>query len=161
MQGVTQTVQMWQVFQVATQAKLQLFQITTGWLQLLADIFRIQHQTANDKGTTTNNNLPADARGSTTAEVTTYWSFKGKPRNHICLQQPLLTFRIILANTSCHHITWQAIHFCYEKTTVLIQFKPLLGSGTCGAIPPWQQNKHMKNIFTHTHNPTARWKICV
>jgi hypothetical protein len=40
MQGVTQTVQMRQVFQVATQAMLQLFQTTTGWLKLLATIFK-------------------------------------------------------------------------------------------------------------------------
>jgi len=40
------------VFQVATQAMLQLFQTTTGWLQLLATIFKRQNQT-NGKGSTT------------------------------------------------------------------------------------------------------------
>ena len=37
--------------------------------------FKIQNQTTNDKGSTTNNHLPADARGISTAEVNThcYW----------------------------------------------------------------------------------------
>jgi len=43
-----------------------------------------QNQAANDKGSTSNN-LPADTKGSSTAEVNTYCSFKGKPRNHILL----------------------------------------------------------------------------
>jgi len=41
------------VFQVATQAVLQLFQTAAGWLQLLATIFKRQKQTTNDKGSTT------------------------------------------------------------------------------------------------------------
>jgi len=40
-----------------------------------------QIQSINDKGSVTNG--PADARGSSTAEVNTYYSFKGKPRNQI------------------------------------------------------------------------------
>jgi len=44
-----------------------------------------ENQTASDKGSTSNKNLPADTRGSTTAEVNTYWSYKDKPRNHILL----------------------------------------------------------------------------
>jgi hypothetical protein len=44
-----------------------------------------ENQTAYNKGSTTNNNLSADTRGSTTAEVNTYWSLKIKPRNHILL----------------------------------------------------------------------------
>jgi len=42
-----------------------------------------QNQSINDKGSVTNG--PADARGSSTAEVNTYCSFKGKPRNQILL----------------------------------------------------------------------------
>jgi hypothetical protein len=65
---------------------LQLFQTATGWLQLLATIFKGENQTANDKGTTTYNNLPADARGISTAEVNTHCLLKGKPRacNSLC-----------------------------------------------------------------------------
>jgi hypothetical protein len=44
-----------------------------------------QNQTARDRGSTTGNNLPADAQGNSTAEANTYCSFKGKPRNHILL----------------------------------------------------------------------------
>ena len=42
-----------------------------------------QIQPIDDKGLATN--CPADARGSSTAEVNTYCSFKGKPRNQIIL----------------------------------------------------------------------------
>ena len=42
-----------------------------------------QIQSINDKGSATNG--PADARGSSTAEVNTYCSFKGKPMHHILL----------------------------------------------------------------------------
>ena len=41
-----------------------LFQTTTGFLQLLATILKIQNQT--------NNNLPANAKGISTAEVNTH-----------------------------------------------------------------------------------------
>jgi hypothetical protein len=43
-----------------------------------------QNQAANDKGYTSNN-LPADAKGSSTSEVNTYCSLQGKPRYHILL----------------------------------------------------------------------------
>jgi len=42
-----------------------------------------QNQSINDEGSVTNG--PADARGSSTAEVNTYYLFKGKPRNQILL----------------------------------------------------------------------------
>jgi len=41
------------------------------------------YQSINDKRSVTNG--PADARGSSTAEVYTYSSFEGKPRNQIQL----------------------------------------------------------------------------
>jgi len=43
-----------------------------------------RHIQPNDKGST-NHNRPAEAKGNPTAEVNTYCSFKGKPRNHILL----------------------------------------------------------------------------
>jgi len=43
-----------------------------------------QLQSTNDKGSAISS-PPADARGSSTAEVHTYCSYKGKPRNHILL----------------------------------------------------------------------------
>jgi hypothetical protein len=49
-------------------------------------------QAANDKGSTSSNNLPADAQGST-AEVNTYCSFKQKPRNHILLTTAIVEFK--------------------------------------------------------------------
>jgi len=44
-----------------------------------------KNQTTNDKGSTTNNNQSANAKGTTTAEVNTYCSLKSKPRNNILL----------------------------------------------------------------------------
>jgi len=43
-----------------------------------------QNQATNDRGSTSNN-LPANAKGISTAEVNTYCSLKDKPRNHILL----------------------------------------------------------------------------
>jgi len=48
-----------------------------------------QLQSTNDKCSTTN--LPlADVKGSSTAEVNTYCSFKGKPRNYILLSTTIV-----------------------------------------------------------------------
>jgi len=44
-----------------------------------------QNQPTNDRGSTTTNKPPADAKGKPTAEVNTYYSIKGKPINHILL----------------------------------------------------------------------------
>jgi hypothetical protein len=44
-----------------------------------------QIKPANDKESTKNNNNPAHAQGKQNAEVNTYCSLKGKPRNHILL----------------------------------------------------------------------------
>jgi len=43
-----------------------------------------QNQATNDRGSTSNN-MPANAKGISTAEVNTYCSLKDKPRNHILL----------------------------------------------------------------------------
>jgi hypothetical protein len=45
------------------------------------------------QGSTTNN-LPSDAKCSTTAEVNTYCSMKGKSRNHILLAIGIVEFKI-------------------------------------------------------------------
>ena len=44
-----------------------------------------QNQTTNSKEPATNNNQCANAKGTTTADVNTYCSLKGKPRNPILL----------------------------------------------------------------------------
>ena len=47
-----------------------------------------QNKATNDKvskNNNNNNNNPADAQGKQNAEVNTYISLKGKPRNHILL----------------------------------------------------------------------------
>jgi hypothetical protein len=48
-------------------------------------MLHIDYQPNNNKQSSTNTNPPADARGTSTTEVNTYCSLKGKPRNHILL----------------------------------------------------------------------------
>jgi len=45
----------------------------------------LRNQPTNERGSTTTNKPPADAKGKPTAEVNTYCSIKGKPINHILL----------------------------------------------------------------------------
>ena len=44
-----------------------------------------ENQMVYNKSSTSNKNLPADAKGISTAGGNTYGSYKGKPRNHILL----------------------------------------------------------------------------
>jgi hypothetical protein len=44
-----------------------------------------ENQMVFNKGSTSDKNLPADARGISTAESNTYCSLKNKPRNHMLL----------------------------------------------------------------------------
>ena len=107
-QCVTQAFQMWQIHQnepkqrlnFAKQLKLcfnclQLFtKAHTCSKQLCRQCHKRhlillhidkQNQTTNDKGSTTNNNHSAKAKGTTTAEVNAYCSLTSTPRNHILL----------------------------------------------------------------------------
>jgi len=75
-----------------------------------------QNQSINDKGSVTNG--PADARGSSTAEVNTYYSFKGKPRNQILLATAIVEVR----NKSGQYVPCRALldsasqsHFITER----------------------------------------------
>jgi hypothetical protein len=52
-----------------------------------------QNQATNDRGSATSNNLPANAKGISTAEVNTYCSLKGKPRNHILLATAIVEIK--------------------------------------------------------------------
>ena len=75
-----------------------------------------QFQSVNDKGSETNG--PADARGSSTAEVNTYCSFKGKPRNQILLATAIVEVQ----NKSGQYVPCRALldsasqsHFITER----------------------------------------------
>ena len=75
-----------------------------------------QYQSINDKGSVTNG--PADARGSSTAEVNTYCSFKGKPRNQILLATAIVEVQ----NKSGQYVPCRALldsasqsHFITER----------------------------------------------
>jgi hypothetical protein len=52
-----------------------------------------QSQPRNDKESSPNTNRSANAKGTTTAEVNTYCSFKGKPKNHILLATAIVEVR--------------------------------------------------------------------
>ena len=76
-----------------------------------------KQNTTNDKGSTTNNNHSANAKGTTTAEVNTYCSLKNKPRNHI-----LLATATVDLNKSDQHVPCRALldigsqsHFITER----------------------------------------------
>ena len=84
-----------------------------------------QLQSTNDKGSATNG--PADARGSSTAEVNTYCSFKGKPRNQILLATAIVGIqnkfgqyvpcRALLNSASqSHFITQRCVHLSLSRT---------------------------------------------
>jgi hypothetical protein len=48
-------------------------------------LLHINNQANNNKKSTANTNLPADANGILATDINTYCSLKGKPRNHILL----------------------------------------------------------------------------
>ena len=58
-----------------------------------------------NKGSTSNKNLPAETRGSTTTEGNTYWSYKGKPRNHMLLATAIVEVQ----NKSGHYVPCRAL----------------------------------------------------
>jgi len=77
-----------------------------------------QNQPNDRESTTTNNNPPANAKGNPTAEVNTYCSFKGKPRNHILLA----TAVVEVQNKSGQYVPCRALlesasqsHFITER----------------------------------------------
>jgi len=72
-------------------------------------------------------------------------------RTTCCLQQTLLMFGInlIKQQLSPHHVTHNII--CYKKTTVWNPFKPLLGSGTHGAILHDSRVASLWRTLHHTH----------
>ena len=73
-------------------------------------------QSIDDKGSATNG--PADTRGSSTAEVNTYFSFKGKPRNEILFATAIVEVQ----NKSGQYVSCRALldsasqsHFITER----------------------------------------------
>ena len=57
------------------------------------------------KGSTSNKNLPAETRGSTTAGGNTYWSYNSKPRNHILLATAIVEVQ----NKSGYYVPCRAL----------------------------------------------------
>ena len=76
---------------------------------------------------------PADARGSSTAEVNTYCSFKGKPRNQILLATAIVEVQ----NKSGQYVPCRALldsasqsHFITERK-VCTTFEVIQNPDTC------------------------------
>ena len=107
-----------------------------------------QNQLINDKASATNG-PPADARGSPTAEVNTYCSFKGKPRNHVLLATAIVEVR----NKSGQYIPCRAsfdsasqLHFITERC---VQCLRLLRTQTHAST------QGISNINTATHHSVS------
>ena len=64
-----------------------------------------ENQMVYNKGSTSDKNLPAETRGSTTAGGNTYWSLKNKPRNHILLATAIVEVQ----NKSGHYVPCRAL----------------------------------------------------
>jgi hypothetical protein len=64
-----------------------------------------ENQPVYNKGSTSDNNLPAERRVSTTAGGNTYWSYKGKPRNHMLLATAIVEVQ----NKSGHYVPCRAL----------------------------------------------------
>ena len=79
----------------------------------------IQRTESNDKGSITNNNLPANAKGMSTVEVNTHCVLKGKPTNHMLLATTTddVQNKSVQTPAVTTHVTHNT-HFCDEKTVV-------------------------------------------
>jgi hypothetical protein len=78
----------------------------------------LDRQLTYDKGSTNNKHNPAGAQGKQSAEINTYCSFKGKPRNHILLPTAIVEVQ----NKSGQYIPCRALldggsqlHFITER----------------------------------------------
>jgi len=107
-----------------------------------------QNQSTNNKGSATNG-PPADARGSPTAEVKTYCSFKGKPRNHILLA----TVIVEVQNKSGQYVPCRALLDCASQshfiTEICVQHLRLSRTQTHASI------QGISNVNTATHHSVS------
>jgi hypothetical protein len=106
-----------------------------------------QNQTNDKRSTTTN--PQADAKGITTAEVNTYCSFKGGPRNHILLATAIVEIR----NKSGQYVQCRALldsasqsHFITERC---VQRLKLSRTQTHASI------RGISNVNTATHHSVS------
>jgi hypothetical protein len=108
-----------------------------------------QNQTTNDKGSTTNNNHSANAKGTTTAEVKTYCSLKSNPRNQILLATSIVEVK----NKSGQYVPCRALldsgsqsHFITERC---VQRLRLSRTQTHASI------QGISNVNTATHHSVS------
>jgi hypothetical protein len=70
-----------------------------------------QKQKSNDRKSTTSN-PPADVKATTNAEVNTYCSFKGRPKNHILLATAIVEVK----NKSGQYVMQSIVRQCLSVT---------------------------------------------
>jgi len=105
-----------------------------------------QNQATNDKGSKNCNNLPANIRVSSTAEVNTYCSLTGKPKNHIFLAIAIVEVK----NKFGQYVPRRALldsasqsHFISEMCTL---FEVTKDPNTC-ILTGHQQCKHYSSSW--------------
>jgi hypothetical protein len=119
-----------------------------------------QNQTTNDKGSTTNNNHSAKAKGTTTAEVNIYCSLKSKPINHILLATAIVDVK----NKSGQYVPCRALldsgsqsHFITERCVQRLRLSrtqthaSIQGISSVNAAKHHSVSIHLKSRHTDWH----------
>jgi len=91
-----------------------------------------QNQANRDSGPTTNNNLSANTKGATVAEVDTYHTLKGKSRNHVSLATAIVEVR--------------------NKSGQYVPCRPLLDSGSQSHFITEKYVQRLRLPSTQTHS---------
>ena len=114
----------------------------------------------NDKSSTTSNNLLANAKGISSAEVNTHCSLTGKQRNHTSLQQPLLMFTINLVELqlSLYHVTQHTL-LLREDKSLEHNLNRFWEVETMEQSSMTAEQEACEEHF-HIYNPTVTRKIC-
>ena len=107
------------------------------------------------------NGPPADARGSPTAEVNTYCSFKGKSRNHILLATAIVEVQ----NKSGQYVPCRALldsasqsHFITERCVQRLRlsriqtYASIQGISNVNTASHHSVSIHLRSRHTNLHN---------
>jgi len=119
-----------------------------------------QNQTTNDKGSTSNNNHSANAKGTTTAKVNSYCSLKSKPRNHILLATAIVEVK----NKSGQYVPCRALfdsgfqsHFITERCVQLLRLSRSQTHSSIQGISKVNTATH-HSVSIHLRSRHADWQ---
>jgi hypothetical protein len=90
-----------------------------------------QNQITNVKGSTTNNNHSANTKGTTTAEVNTYFSLKSIPRNHILLATAIVEVKNRSGQCPMQGHVRQRLPVAFYNRKMSTTFEVIKDSNTC------------------------------